>query len=429
MDILAIFLGLALLILLCVKGVPVILSSVVSASVVLLVSAADVQQGLMEQFASGLSGFVMKFFLLFFLGAVFGKLIEISGATESIARGIVNRFGEKYVLVGIIVTASVLCYGGVSVYVCLFALYPLAMSLFKKADIPRRLFAGAYMAGAGTFAMTSPFTPSVQNVIPAKYLGTTVGALPIHGTIVALFTAAFVIWYMHNQAKKLKKSGEHFIPLPSDVEIQENVKYPNMIISFIPLITLIVVLNVFKFSIEASLFTGIVVALICYLPYLPKNINEMWKHVSVATSDSVGAIMNTSATVGFGTVIAKSAGFASLIPIITNFEINPLISASVAVTVLAGMAGSASGGLGIAIPIVSEIFLPMGVSAEALHRVAAISSSGLDSLPHNGAVVTFLNYSKTTHKEGYWFIFVVSVLTTVASMILLLALMAVTGYM
>lgn len=429
MDILAICLGLALLIVLCVKGVPVIFSSLVSATVILVASGADIQKGLMDHFATGLSGFVMKFFLLFFLGSVFGKLIEISGATETIARGIVGKFGEKYVMVGIIVTSAVLCYGGVSVFVCLFALYPLAMGLFKRADIPRRLFAGAYMAGAGTFAMTSPFTPSVQNVIPAKYLGTTVGALPVLGTVVALATAVFVTWYMHNEANKCRKNGEHFVPLPSDIEMPENTKRPGMMLSFTPLVVLIVVLNVLKFSIEASLFAGIVAALICYFPYIPKDLSEMWKHVSVATSDSVGAIMNTSATVGFGTVISKSAGFASLIPIITSLDVSPLISASIAITVLAGMAGSASGGLGIAIPIVGPLFLPMGVSADALHRVAAVASSGLDSLPHNGAVVTFLNYSKTTHKEGYWYIFVVSVLVTLVSLAVLLALLGIFGPM
>ena len=150
------------------------------------------------------------------------------------------------------------------------------------------------MAGAGTFAMTSPFTPSVQNVIPAKYLGTTVGALPVQGMIVGLCTAVFVTWYMHKQANKCRENGEHFIPLPSDVEIPENSKRPNMVVSFIPLVTLIIVLNVFKFSIEASLFTAIFTALICYFPYFPKNINEMWKRFTGSNRLYVRVIPLTS---------------------------------------------------------------------------------------------------------------------------------------
>lgn len=429
MGVLVLVIGLVCLALMCLRGIPVIFASLVSAGVILLLSGADIYQGYMTNFAGGLAGFVTKFFLLFVLGALFGKLVEISGATETIARTIVGKFGEKYVMIGIILTAAVLCYGGVSVYVALFALYPLAMGLFKKADIPRRLFAGAYMAGGGTFAMTSPFTPSVQNVIPTGYLGTTVGALPVHGIIVSLFTAAFAIWWMQLATKKAKLSGEHFIPLDSDIEIPEDTKRPNFLLSLIPLIVLIVVLNVFKFTIEASLFAGIIAALLCYFPYIPKNMPVLWKHTSVATSDGINAIMNTSATVGFGTVIAKSEAFAELVPMLTGLEISPLIMAAIMVTVLAGMAGSASGGLGIAVPITAQIFLPMGVDADALHRVAAVSSSGLDSLPHNGAVVTFLNYSKTTHKEGYFNIFMVSVVGTVISMGILLVLLAVTGYM
>lgn len=429
MAVFGMVLGLVLLIFFVIRGVPIIISSLISATVILLVSSANIQQGLMENFASGLSGFIKMFFVLFVLGAIFGKLVEISGATDTIARAVVGKFGEKYVMIGIAVTSAIFCFGGISVYVALFALYPLAMSLFKKADIPRRLFTGVYMAGAATFAMTAPFAPSVQNVVPTKYLSTTVAALPIHGIIIAIFQAIFVIWYMHHQMIKCKKNGEHFVPLASDVEVSDTGKRPNLIFSLIPLVTLITVLNVFKFSIEASLLAGIVACIICYFPYFPKDMSQIWKHVSVATSDGITAIMNTSATVGFGTVIAKSAGFASIIPIITELPIHPLISSTIVASLLSAIAGSASGGLGITVPIVAQVFLPMGVNPDALHRLLVVSSGGFSCLPHNGGIVTFLNYSKTSHKEGYNYVFVVTMVSTAISMVVLIALLALTGYM
>lgn len=429
MGTLILLIGLALIAFLALAGVPVVVASLLSGTVVLLLSSLDLYEGLAVTFMGGFSGFVTKFFLVFLFGAIFGKIVEISGATETIARVVVNKFGEKYIMVGIIIAAAIMVYGGVSLYVCLFAIYPIAMSLFKKANLPRRLFPAAYVAGTCTFSMTSPFTPSVQNIIPTKYLGTDVTALAGPGIIVTIFTAVMVIWWMQRMGAKAKARGEGFVPLASDVEVSEDSKRPNMIISLIPLVVLIVSLNVLKFSIEGALFTGIIAALACYFPYIPKNLTVLWKHVTVAISDGVTAIVNTSSTVGFGTIIAATPAFAAFIPVVTSIDVNPLISASIGVTVLCGLCGSASGGLGISLPILSEVFLPMGVNPEALHRVSAVAASGLDSLPHNGGIVTFLNYSKVSHKEGYKDIFVVSVIVTIISLVLLFGIMAIFGYM
>lgn len=429
MGIFALILGLVCLAYLCLRGVPVVFASLICSTLVLVLTAVNVFEGLRDVFMPGFAGFVTKYFLIFFFGGLFGKIVEVSGAAETIARVVINKFGEKYVIVGVIVATAVLCYGGVSVFICLFAIYPLAVSLFKKADIPRRLFVGAYMAGGATFAMTAPYTPSVQNIIPTSYLGTHVSACAGPGVIVALFTAVLVTLWMQREVVKAKERGEHFVPHPDDYDLDEDAKRPSFILALIPLITLIVVLNVFKFSLEGSLVTGIAVATICYFASVPKNLEVIWKHVTDSTVGTAGVITSTSATVGFGTVVAASPAFESILPKITSLPLDPLITASVATAVLAGLAGSATGGLAIAIPIVSKIFIPMGVDADALHRVAAVGSSALDTMPHNGATVAFLNYSKTTHKEGYGNVFVCTVIITIMSLILLFILLALFGYM
>ncbi|MPM00145.1 hypothetical protein SDC9_46368 [bioreactor metagenome] len=430
MDILILILGLVILTLLALKGVPIIIASLVTSVLVLAISGANIYDGILTTYMTGMSVYVAKYFLVFFFGALFGKFCEISGATDSIAQGIVSRFGERHVMTGLIVAAAILGFGGVSLFVALFALYPLAMSLFEKANVPRKLFPGGYIAGAATFAMTSPFSPAVQNIIPTSYLGTTVSACAVPGSIAAVFMAVMVILYMNRQVAKCRDKGEGFEPIEGENhKIRSKEELPHIVIALLPMVLLIISLNVLKWKIEVSLLVGIASALVFYFKYLPKNFKALWKHVNSSGSDAISSIINTSATVGFGSVIASTPAFAAAITTVTGIGGNPLIAAGIATTALAGISGSASGGLGIAVPIVAKYFLPMGVNPEALHRVASVASGGLDSLPHNGFVVTCLNYSKTTHKEGYIHIFMVSVLFPLLELALLLVLIKLFGYM
>ena len=328
-------------------------------------------------------------------------------------------------VLGIIIAAAILGFGGVSLFVALFALYPLAMSLFRRADIPRRLFPAAYIAGAGTFAMTAPFSPATQNIIPTTYLGTTLSAAAVPGMIGTALCAVLVCIYMQWRVKQVKNKGEHFVPIAGeDIEITAEENLPNVIISLLPMIILIIVLNAFGLSVMTALFIGIVVAFIIYFKWLPHTFPEIWKHISSGAGNGITSIVNTAATVGFGSIVSATPAFATLAGIIAEKAVggNGLLAAGIAVAALAGISGSASGGLGIAVPIVGEIFLPLGVNPEALHRVATVASSALDSLPHNGFVNTCLTYSKTNHKEAYFDIFVVSVVVTIIELAVVIAL-------
>ncbi len=427
MGVLVLLLGLVCLSLLALRGVPIVIAAFLSSLVVILLSGLPVLDTYKSVFMPGMTSFIANYFIIFLLGAFFGKIVELSGAAETIARTITGKFGEKYVAPGVIIAAAILTMGGVSVYVALFALYPISMSLFKRADMPRRLFAACYMCGAGTFTMTGPFSPAIQNVIPTKYLGTTVSAAAVPGTIAALFCAVLGIAYMQWRVNKVKVGGEHFVPLSGETVLDENAKRPNFILSILPLVILIFTLNVLKFPIEGALLAGFLSGIVFYFPYIPKDFAFLVKSFYQAITDATMAITNTGTTVGFGKVVASTAAFAGMIPAVTGIGGNPLIAAAVATTCLAGISGSSSGGLGIATPLIGEIFLPLGINPQALHRVLAVSSSGLDSMPHNGGVVTFLNFSKTTHKEGYFDIFVVSVIITLLQTILLITLISVLG--
>ena len=218
MGILLIVIGLIIMTVLAVKGIPILWSALVAGIFVLATAGLNIVEGITVTYMTGFSGYIMNYFLMFVLGAIFGKLCEISGASDSIAKTVVNKLGEKYVVLAIIVAAAILAFGGVSLFVALFTLYPLAMSLFKRADIPRRLFPGVYIAGAATFAMTAPFTPSTQNIIPMAYLGTSLSAGMVPGIIGSVFCAIVVCIYMQWRVGSVKAKGEHYVPLPGEVK-------------------------------------------------------------------------------------------------------------------------------------------------------------------------------------------------------------------
>lgn len=430
MGILLIVIGLVIMTVLAVKGIPILWAALVAGVFVLATAGLNIVEGITVTYMTGFSGYIMNYFLMFVLGAIFGKLCEVSGASDSIAQAVVNKLGEKYVVLAIIVAAAILAFGGVSLFVALFTLYPLAMSLFKRADIPRRLFPGVYIAGAATFAMTAPFTPSTQNIVPMAYLGTTLSAGMVSGLIGTVFCAVVVCIYMQWRVGSVKAKGEHYVPLAGEVEesgVQKDL--PGLIIALIPMIVLILALNAFGLNVVVGLFIGCVVAVVLYWKWLPHTMAEFWKQITAGAQNGIMSIANTAAVVGFGSIVTATPAFGTLAEIVQDFAQNGNAYAAVAISVaaLAGISGSASGGLGIAIPIAADIFLPMGINPEALHRIAVISSSALDSLPHNGFVNTCLPYTHTNHKEAYFDIFIVSVAVTIVETILVVILFSVMG--
>lgn len=416
-------LGLALLMYMAYKGIPIIITTIFCSLFIVALSGMPFLESITGPYMAGMAGYFQKFFLVFLFGAIFGKIIEITGGAESVARSVIKTFGDKYIVISIVVATALLTYGGVNLFVALFAIYPLAMSLFEQANIPRRIFPAAYASGAATFSMTGPFTPAIQNLVPTKYLGTDATACAIPGTIVSIFMFVAVVYWLQRQVKVAAAAGENFKKLDTDIQVEDKI-LPQPWLVAIPMAAVLIVLNVFKKDVVIALGTGIILGVICLFKFLP-SIKEILDHVQKATSNATNSIANTCAAVGFGTVVAASPGFAVATKVLTGLGggSGSLVAAGVMTMALAGISGSASGGLGIAVPIVAEHFLPLGVNPEALHRVVAIACGVLDSLPHNGFVVTMLTFTGLTHKEGYKDLFVTTVIIPLVALILLYVLL------
>ncbi|MEE2023931.1 GntP family permease [Alkalimonas mucilaginosa] len=421
-------LGLLLLIILTMRGFNLFITAPLCALLVAFTNGipfwdiAD-KVDFVHGYMSGFSGFVAAWFLMFLLGSLFGKLMEHTGAADAVALAIVKRIGHTRAVLAVVMACAVLTYGGVSVFVVAFSAYPMAVSLFKGANLPRRFIPAALALGSVTFTMTSAGSPEIQNWIPIPYLGTT----PYAGWEVSLVVAVIMaisgyislMWMIRKAVAK----GEHFMQRASDPVLEDR-NLPNPVFGIIPLL---VVLTLSFFLHESLQQAALIVALAGGVSSLYLLNIKFLRNPAAATNEGVlGALLaigNTAAVVGFGSVARLTPAFAGVVDYMTHLPGPELLGAAVAVSVIAGLTGSASGGQAIALPEIAPTYLDRGVDPEQLHRVVAISSGALDSLPHNGYVVTTIRaICGETHQNAYWPVAVVSVVVPLVGVFIAIGL-------
>ncbi|MDX2323062.1 GntP family permease [Campylobacter hepaticus] len=377
-----IILGLIILMVLAYLGWSIVWVGPIAAGVVALGGGLDLFDSYTNVYMGGFVAFAKTWFPVFMLGAIFGKLMELTYMASSVSLTIGKILGEKRAILGVILAAAILTYGGVSLFVVVFAVYPLALSLFKKANISKRLIPAAIALGAFTFTMAAlPGSPQIQNLIPIKYFDTTAMAAPIMGIICGLIMFVGGYFYLKYRENYLKNLGEFYEESKDKYQLPSDEKIPHFILSLIPLLCVIILLNVFSFEIINALLCGIFAILLLNI----HRFRNFVKAMNEGVQGSIIAIINTSAAVGFGSVVKAVPGFQTLTNLLLDFKINPLISEGIAVNLLAGATGSASGGMGIALEALGakykEIALSENIPLELFHRVASIASGGFDALP------------------------------------------------
>jgi H+/gluconate symporter-like permease len=411
-NLISIIIGLALLMFFAYLGWSIIWVAPIVAGIVALMSGLDLMDAYTNTYMTGFVDFAKAWFPIFLLGAVLGKLMEDTGAAKSVAIQFTKFIGEKRAILGVLVASAVLTYGGVSLFVVVFAIYPIALALFKKADISRRLIAPTIVLGAFTFTMTAvPGTPQIQNLIPMNTFKTTPMAGTIIGIVATLIMAVGGYFWLKFRENRLTAAGEKYTePNKSkENEDEDEENLPNWILSLVPLIVVVILLNFLKIAPIPSLLAGILAILLInikqYKTFIP-SMNE-------GAKGSVMAIINTSAAVGFGAVVTSVPDFDNITDMLLGISSNPLVSESLVVQLLAMITGSASGGMGIALQALGGTYYDLsqstGMSPEAFHRMASIAS-GASILPHNGALLTLLAVTQLSHKETYKDVFVVALI-------------------
>ncbi len=477
MGLLGILIGLLLLIGLAYRGWSILLLAPAAA----LIAAAAAGEPLLahwtQTFMGSAARFLAQFFPLFLLGALFGKLMEDTGSVSAIAAFATERLGERRAILAVVLAGALVTYGGVSLFVAFFVLAPMAQAMFRAADIPRRLVPAAIALGTSTFTMSAlPGTPSIQNAIPMPFFGTTPLAAPGLGVIASIIMLAFGLWWLGRAESAARAAGEGFggdggvrpddaaeDPIVRErattarefdpIEIHRSQRSdipPPAAAAVLPLVVVVSVnflMSMFVLprldvtflaeprwgatSLSAvggvwAVVVALSAAILALLIVSGRRLPALRESIDAGANASVLPAVSVASLVGFGAVVAALPAFATVRDWVLSIAGGPLVSLAIATNVLSALTGSASGGLTIALDVLGDTYMRLahetGVSPALMHRVAVISSGTLDSLPHNGAVVTLLAVCGLTHRQSYFDIVMVAIVGAIVALVAVVGL-------
>jgi H+/gluconate symporter-like permease len=475
MSILGVLVALAVLIFLAYRGWSILLLAPICAALAAMAGGEPVLASWTQTFMQEAAAFVARFFPIFLLGALFGKLMEASGSIDAIAAFITEKLGSRRAILAIVVAGAVVTYGGVSLFVAFFVLAPMGHALFKAANIPHRLMPAAIALGTSTFTMSAmPGTPSIQNAIPMPFFGTSLYAAPGLGLVASAIMLGFGLWWLTQAEARARGKGEDYAfqtaggARPDADPIRERAAAsrefdpgeiarggrapapPPFIVAALPLVTVIAVNLLMSFTVLPRLDGGylaeprwgstsltavggvwsVIVALTAAIVLLvalnARRLPNLRDTMAAGVDASALPILNVASLVGFGAVVAALPAFDTVKEWLLGIRGGPLVSLAVAVNILSALTGSASGGLTIALDALAPGYLKIaaetGLDPSAMHRIAVIASGALDTLPHNGAIVTLLATCSVTHKDGYPDIVMVAIVGALIALIAVIAL-------
>ncbi|GAA5316886.1 MAG: GntP family permease [Candidatus Pelagadaptatus aseana] len=447
---LGLVLALAVLIVMALRGINVIFASLVSSLLIIATNQLPLAESFSQYYSFGPLGaftFAGKFFLLFVCGAIFGRVMGESHAAASIAIVLSRKLGPHRALLIAALASAMLTYGGVVVFIVIFAIYPLGLRLLQEADIPKRLLLAAIALGSGTFTLTAlPGTPSVQNVISSVALGTDLFAGAIYGIIATFVMLGCGLWYLESERLKAIRNGEKFVPAPGEITQTDDSdeEMPHWFLALIPLVTVLLAIIIPRLLVDsvtdmsagssvAALITfanaqpiiwpsiALLIGSVCCVILFPVLRRHPVQSLSKGAEDAIMPLLNTAAVIGFGGIVTQTEGFQQFTNAIMQVDLPPLISMFVSVSLTSALVGSSSGGLQIFMETMAQDYLAMGISAGELHRLATMASGGFDSLPHCGAVVAMLTITRQTHREAYKDLAVITVAIPVLATLVAMA--------
>ena len=453
MSILWLVLSLVFIMFLAYKGYSTIITAPIIALITIVLTtgvSGHLMANYTEVYMAGFAGFIKNYFPLFMTGALFAKLMEELKYAESISNFITRKLGENNAVLAVVLSGALLTYGGVSLFVVAFILYPIASMLFKEADIPKRLIPGTIALGAFTFTMTAlPGSPEIQNVIPMKYYGTDTFAAPLIGLCAAAIILVLGMSWLKYRVKSAAKIKEGYGNHHDNFTKTHTKELPGIIRSITPILIIFATnfffskvyykyvddsyLKAYNTTLSSvsgtwSVIIAIVTADLFMIITNFKKLNNIKAVLDKGVTNSFRPLINSSAIIGYGSIIKALPAFASIQSFIFNISSNPIISEALSVNLICGLTASASGGLEISLNALAATYLKMSqslnISPEVMHRIASLSSGGLDTLPHNGAVITTLAICGLTHKESYKDIFVTSVVIPIFTTAVIVAALA-----
>lgn len=421
-SIIGVILGVVVLVVGAYKGLAALPLTLAASAVVIASNGMDWWESYAYFYINGYLSFFRNFFLIFVTSALYAKIMEETGAAIAIGYKFVDWFGAKRAVLVVLLTTAVLTYGGVSLFVVIFAIAPIIMILFNEANIPRAFAMGPLLIGAATFTMKSlPGSPQATNIVPTTFLGTDMNAGAWMGIVASVFMFVFGVIYLNWEEKRLRRKGEHFEFIPgTDVSKYkvDRSELPSAFISFLPMIVVVGIIIIWGILIRqnewetASATTVVVSMLIASILAILLNWEKVKSYqggglkgmINTGTGGALTAIAAPAAIVAFGGVVQNSPAFHTIVDYLLGLQMHPYVMASLAPSVIAGITGSSSGGLLIAMQSLSDYFIESGADLGTIHRLSSMFAGTFDTLPHSTALFLMFGYLGITHKEGYRYV-------------------------
>jgi H+/gluconate symporter-like permease len=432
-GIIGLLVAIGILAFLAYKGVGALPLTIAAGLVVIVSNGMNLWQSFSEFYMNGYIGFFKSYFLIFASSALYAKIMEDTGSAISIGYKFIDWFGKGKAMLVVLLATSALTYGGISLFVVVFAVSPIIMVLFKEADIPRRLAMGPLLAGSAAYTMTVlPGSPQLTNVVPTTYLGTTLTAAPLFSIIVGLLMFVVEYAYLKWEEKRLRAAGEHFSYIegtdPTMYQIERS-QLPSASKSFIPLIVVVAVIIGFRkvMPSSASIVLAMTIASAVAMIFNWDRIKDKKDIINKGLGGAIGAIAGPCAVVAFGGLVQNSPAFQNVVAWINGFNMNPYITGVTATAIISGITGSSSGGVRITMETFAQQFIASGANMDYMHRLTSIAAGSLDTLPHSSGLFLMFSWLGLNHKQGYRFVFVTTVLVPLIFTIVCTAAVIVLG--
>ena len=402
-EILGLFAALALFIFLTIRGLNIYISILISIVIVAITNKLPVGPTSVD-FITGALKFIKQWWLLFTLGAVYGKVMQKSGMSKNIADLLLSYFSNKGILIVLIISAM-MSYGGIGTFIIAFTIYPIAVEIFRDNGISENLLPATILFCPTTLCMTMlPGTPSIQNIIPTKYLGTTIYAAPVVGITASIICFVLGYIYLHMQAKKTAVEKKEEIKIVRTIN-------KNHYLALVPCIVLWITSYIgIKMKMNNQTVIEIAIALgiiLCILisKFAYKN-DDPVKEIIDGVKGGLQTILITSCIMGYGAVIKSTGGFEQCVQHFLSFNNNAIISSVVIINIIALITGSSAGSLLLFFENFSNFIVNSGINHSLLHRIIAIASGGMDSMPYATGIIVANNLAKTSIRKTYIHIFI-----------------------
>ncbi len=407
---LGILLGFILLMIGAWKKINLLVVTLVASAVIAVMSGLNIAETWTGPYMDGFKSFAGGYLLLFCFGALFGKIIEDSGAGWRLAKTIANKAGDKWALAAFTLVTLVLLYGGVSIFVIIFFILPIAKNLFKRLRIPWYLFPGIAMIGTIPPVGMLPGTLQILNIIPTNYFGTTLTAgagVGIFATVVYIAMAvAYTKWILKRSKDKFDESEFNFSQAGEIDEAAMDIKAPNAILSIIPIATALILINVLKLNIIYGLLVASIVGLVLF----KSSLGDLWSTINTGITNGILPVIYVSVVVGVARTVSNVPFFEIMKNALLNLQIHGLLKVVATTSAVSAMTGSSSGSMTMILDLFSADFLSWGYNAGLLHRLISVASLGFDSLPWNSVVVVFFTLSGVSYAKGYKHVFATTVI-------------------